>query len=63
MKIFPLKEETSLSKRDRAAEQSLISIEPAQFGSAAGETHIKEFPGTAASIVGEFLISFLVVDG
>ncbi len=63
MKIFPLKEETSFFKRDRAAKQSLMSIEPAQFGSAAGETQNKEFSGTAASNVGEFIISFLVVDG
>lgn len=63
MKYFPLKGETSFSKRDRAAEQSVVSIEPAQFGSAAGETHDKEIPGIAASNVGELLMSFLVVDG
>ncbi len=63
MKIFSLKGETCLLKRDRAAEQSMMSIEPAQFGSAAGEMHDREIPGKGASNVGEFLLSFLVVDG
>lgn len=63
MNIFVSRGDTSFSRRDRAAEQSASSIGPAQFGSTDGETHCREKLGTAASNVGELLVSALVVDG
>ena len=53
--------ETSLSKAPGAFKQSLRSIRPAQFGSAAGETQVMEFSGPAAFNVGEVWVSCLSV--